>query len=314
MGEDIGKLGGVFRVTDGLQARLRRPTASSTRRSPSPAIIGTAVGLAYRGYRPVCEIQFDGFIYPAFDQIVAQVAQAALAHPGRGDDADHHPRALRRRHRRGRAPLRVARGATSRTPPGCGSCTCSNPQDAYIDDPPGHRERRPGAVLRAEAPLLGEGRGRLDEPLGTRPMDSARVVAAGHRRDARRLRRRSCRRRSTRRSAAADDGISIEVIDLRSLSPLDFDTVEALGAQDRSARHRPRGGAQSAGLGAEIAAEHHRALLLAPRGRARAGHGLRHPVPAREARGALPARPRPHPRRRRPRARPRQLAERGGGG
>ena len=74
MGEDIGTLGGVFRVTDGLQKDFGTHRVVDTPLAES-AIMGTAVGLAYRGYRPVVEIQFDGFIYPAFDQIVSQVAK-----------------------------------------------------------------------------------------------------------------------------------------------------------------------------------------------------------------------------------------------
>ncbi|MHB1235220.1 MAG: alpha-ketoacid dehydrogenase subunit beta, partial [Microbacteriaceae bacterium] len=69
LGEDIGKLGGVFRVTDGLQRDFGPDRVMDAPLAES-GIIGTAVGLAYRGYRPVCEIQFDGFIYPGFDQIV----------------------------------------------------------------------------------------------------------------------------------------------------------------------------------------------------------------------------------------------------
>ena len=73
-GEDIGKLGGVFRVTDGLHKDfgdhrvLDSPLAES-------GIVGTAIGLAMRGYRPVLEIQFDGFVFPAFDQIISQLAR-----------------------------------------------------------------------------------------------------------------------------------------------------------------------------------------------------------------------------------------------
>jgi len=74
MGEDIGKLGGVFRITDGLQKDFGPNRVIDTPLAES-GILGTAVGLAMRGYRPVCEIQFDGFIYPAFDQIVSQVAK-----------------------------------------------------------------------------------------------------------------------------------------------------------------------------------------------------------------------------------------------
>src|SRR2546429_240884 len=74
MGEDIGVLGGVFRVTDGLQKRFGHRRVIDTPLAES-GIVGTAIGLALRGYRPVCEIQFDGFVYPAFDQIVSQLAK-----------------------------------------------------------------------------------------------------------------------------------------------------------------------------------------------------------------------------------------------
>ena len=74
MGEDIGKLGGVFRVTDGLQKDFGEDRVFDTPLAES-GIVGTAIGLAMRGYRPVCEIQFDGFVYPAYDQIVSQLAK-----------------------------------------------------------------------------------------------------------------------------------------------------------------------------------------------------------------------------------------------
>ena len=81
MGEDIGKLGGVFRVTDGLQKDFGEDRVIDTPLAES-GIIGTAIGLAIRGYRPVCEIQFDGFVYPAFDQIVSQLAKMHDRSPG----------------------------------------------------------------------------------------------------------------------------------------------------------------------------------------------------------------------------------------
>ena len=62
MGEDIGKLGGVFRVTDGLQKDFGEDRVFDTPLAES-GIVGTAIGLAMRGYRPVCEIQFDGFVF-----------------------------------------------------------------------------------------------------------------------------------------------------------------------------------------------------------------------------------------------------------
>src|SRR5665213_3758886 len=74
MGEDIGPLGGVFRVTEGLQAEFGDRRVMDTPLAES-GIVGTAIGLALRGFRPVCEIQFDGFVFPAFDQIVSQLAK-----------------------------------------------------------------------------------------------------------------------------------------------------------------------------------------------------------------------------------------------
>src|SRR5512133_120774 len=74
MGEDIGALGGVYRVTDGLQKEFGADRVVDTPLAES-GIVGTAIGLAMRGYRPVCEIQFDGFVFPAFDQITTQLAK-----------------------------------------------------------------------------------------------------------------------------------------------------------------------------------------------------------------------------------------------
>ncbi len=74
MGEDIGALGGVYRVTEGLQAEFGKTRVVDTPLAES-GIIGTAIGLAFRGYRPVCEIQFDGFVFPGFNQITTQLAK-----------------------------------------------------------------------------------------------------------------------------------------------------------------------------------------------------------------------------------------------
>ncbi len=82
MGEDVGKLGGVFRVTDGLQKDFGEDRVIDTPLAES-GIIGTAIGLALRGYRPVCEIQFDGFVFPAADQIITQLAKMPLRSLGK---------------------------------------------------------------------------------------------------------------------------------------------------------------------------------------------------------------------------------------
>lgn len=81
MGEDIGPLGGVFRVTEGLQKQFGPTRVLDTPLAES-GIVGTAIGLALRGYRPVVEIQFDGFIFPAFDQITTQLAKLTARHEG----------------------------------------------------------------------------------------------------------------------------------------------------------------------------------------------------------------------------------------
>ena len=73
-GEDVGALGGVFRITDGLQKEFGEERVFDTPLAES-SIIGVSVGLALRGFKPVPEIQFDGFIYPAFEQIVSHVAK-----------------------------------------------------------------------------------------------------------------------------------------------------------------------------------------------------------------------------------------------
>ncbi len=81
MGEDIGPLGGVFRVTEGLQAEFGDRRVIDTPLAES-GIVGTAIGLAMYGYRPVCEIQFDGFVFPGFDQITTQLAKLTNRHEG----------------------------------------------------------------------------------------------------------------------------------------------------------------------------------------------------------------------------------------
>jgi pyruvate dehydrogenase E1 component beta subunit len=81
MGEDIGKLGGVFRITEHLQRDFGEKRVLDTPLAES-GIVGTAIGLAMAGFRPVIEIQFDGFVFPAFDQITTQLAKLTNRHEG----------------------------------------------------------------------------------------------------------------------------------------------------------------------------------------------------------------------------------------
>ena len=248
MGEDIGTLGGVFRVTDGLQRDFGRDRVMDTPLAES-GIVGTAVGLAFRGYRPVVEIQFDGFIYPGFDQIVAQVAKlhyrtgGAVKMPltirvpyGGGIGAVEHHSESPEAYFAHTAGLRVV--------------SCSNPQDAHSmirqaiasDDP----------VLFFEPKRRYWTKGEVDEDAQTPGLESARVVVEGS--DATLVTYGPLVVTAVDAAlAAADEGLSLEVIDLRSLSPIDFDTMVA--SVEKTGRlviaHEAQ---QFAGLGAEIAA------------------------------------------------------------
>jgi 2-oxoisovalerate dehydrogenase E1 component beta subunit len=221
MGEDIGSLGGVFRVTDGLQKDFGEARVIDTPLAES-SILGTAVGLAMRGYRPVVEIQFDGFVYVAFDQIVSQLAKMHARSSGQvrlpvtvripfggGIGAVEHHSESPEAYFTHTAGLRVV--------------APSNPVDAYhlvrqaiaCEDPVIFLEPKRRYWDKAEVDLASE------PPL---PMGSARVVRAG--RDITLVSYGPMVRTCLEAAAAADgDGTDIEVVDLRSLSPLDLDTV-----------------------------------------------------------------------------------------
>ncbi|MBD8477353.1 alpha-ketoacid dehydrogenase subunit beta [Microbacterium sp. CFBP 8794] len=251
MGEDIGKLGGVFRVTDGLQKRFGAQRVVDTPLAEA-GIVGTAVGLALRGYRPVVEIQFDGFVYPAFDQIVCQVAKLHYRSNGRirmplviripwagGVGAAEHHSESPEAYFVHTAGLRVV--------------AASNPQDAYVmlqqavasDDP----------VIFFEPKRLYHSKGEVDldaDLSDAPPMHLARIAREGI--DATIVTYGAQVRTALDAALAAEDeGISLEVVDLRSLSPLDLNTIAA------SVRKTGRvvvthEAAREAGLGAELVA------------------------------------------------------------
>ncbi|MDG3015204.1 alpha-ketoacid dehydrogenase subunit beta [Speluncibacter jeojiensis] len=228
LGEDIGTLGGVFRVTDGLQKDFGDRRVIDTPLAES-GIVGTAFGLALRGYRPVCEIQFDGFIYPAFDQIVSQVAK--IRH--RTDGLVSMPLTIR-------VPFGGGIGAVehhSESPEAYFAHTAglrvvspSTPADAFLMIQ--QAIASPDPVIFFEPKRRYWERGPVDTTvdLGTgldsEPLHRARVVRSGH--DATVVTYGALV--ATALSAAdvaAEEGTSLEIIDLRSLSPIDFDTVEA---------------------------------------------------------------------------------------
>ena len=248
MGEDVGKLGGVFRVTDGLQKDFGEDRVIDTPLSES-GIVGTAVGLALRGYRPVCEIQFDGFVYPAYDQIVSQVAKLRFRSQGRLPM----PIVIR-------IPFGGGIGAVehhSESPEaqfahtaGLKVVACSNPADAYwmiqqavaADDPVVFFEPKRRYWEKAD----------VDEQAAPVPLFTSRVLRAGS--DVTVLAYGPMVRTSLEAAlAAAEEGRSLEVIDLRTLSPLDLDPV--LESVHRTGRvvvvHEAT---VNLGIGAEVAA------------------------------------------------------------
>jgi 2-oxoisovalerate dehydrogenase E1 component beta subunit len=239
MGEDVGKLGGVFRITDGLQKDFGEQRVLDTPLAES-GIIGTAVGLAIRGFRPVCEIQFDGFVFPGFDQIVSQLAKLHYRSQGRVLV----PVVVR-------IPFGGGIGAVehhSESPeslfahvPGLKVVACGNPVDAYwmiqqaiaCDDPviffepkrrywekaeldETDRDTVPplfsSRVLRAGSSVTLASYG----PMVRTCLDAAEAVSPG-----------------SSGSAGGQPPVELEVIDLRTLSPLDlvpvFDSVRRTG-------------------------------------------------------------------------------------
>ena len=248
-GEDVGRQGGVFRVTDRLQESFGEHRCFDTPLAES-AIVGAAVGMALRGMRPVPEIQFDGFSYPAFDQIVSHLAKYTLRSRGEismpvtvripsfgGIGAAEH-------HSESTETYWVHSAGLKVVVPSC-------PSDAYgllrasiaSDDPviflePKRRYwMKQDVVLEEELPALGEA-------LVRRSGTTATVVTyggfVGTALEAARI-------------ASEESGWELEVVDLRSLVPLDFETVaDSVTRTGRCivAHEAPR----TLGMGAELAA------------------------------------------------------------
>jgi pyruvate dehydrogenase E1 component beta subunit len=217
MGEDIGTLGGVFRVTEGLKAEFGDKRVLDTPLAES-GIVGTAIGLAMRGYRPVCEIQFDGFIFPGFDQITSQLAKLTYRHEGSA-----------------RFPIVI------RVPYGGHIGAVEHHQEspeAYFAHTPGLRVVSPAtandaywmiqqAITSNDPVLFFEPKARYwqkgevaDDGVPT-PLHQSRVVRTGtqvtlvgHGAMVAQLLQAA--------EVAASEGTSVEVIDLRSLSPIDY--------------------------------------------------------------------------------------------
>ncbi|PKW16778.1 alpha-ketoacid dehydrogenase subunit beta [Saccharopolyspora spinosa] len=246
MGQDVGGLGGVFRVTDGLQKDFGADRVIDTPLAEA-GIVGTAIGLALRGYRPVCEIQFDGFVYPAFSQIVSQLAKmrartggivslpVVIRIPvGGGIGAVEHHSESNEAYFAHTAGLRVV--------------CCSNPRDGHWmlrqaiqnDDP----------VIFYEPKCRYWSNGEVSDQPGVLPPERAEVVRPGSSLTVLSYGGmiQTCLRAA---DAAAAEGHDLEVIDLRTLSPLDLETIA--GSVERTGRCVVVHEAPTfAGLGAEI--------------------------------------------------------------
>ncbi|GHJ40324.1 alpha-ketoacid dehydrogenase subunit beta [Streptomyces sp. TS71-3] len=221
MGEDVGKLGGVFRVTDGLQKDFGEDRVIDTPLAES-GIVGTAIGLALRGYRPVVEIQFDGFVYPAYDQIVTQLAKMharalgkvkmpvviRIPYGGGIGAVEHHsesPETL----------FAHVAGLKVVSPSTASDAYWMMQQAIQSDDP----------VIFFEPKRRYWDKGEVDMEAIPGPLHAARVVREGTQLTlaAYGPMVKVCMEAA---AAAEEEGTSLEVLDLRSVSPIDFDAVQ----------------------------------------------------------------------------------------
>ena len=220
MGEDIGPLGGVFRVTEGLQAEFGDKRVMDTPLAES-GIVGTAIGLAMRGYRPVCEIQFDGFVFPAFDQITSQLAKLTNRHEG-GISMPVVIRIPYGGHIGAVEHHQESPEAYFAHTPGLRVVSPSTPHDAYwmiqdairSDDPVIFMEPKSRYWPKGEVDFEERGR-ELHSTAVAR--EGSEVTLLGHGAIVSVLLQAA--------ELAGEEGTSVEVLDLRSLSPIDYGPI-----------------------------------------------------------------------------------------
>jgi pyruvate dehydrogenase E1 component beta subunit len=249
LGEDVGRTGGVFRVTDGLQEKHGEDRVVDTPVAES-GIVGTAFGLAIAGMRPVVEIQFMGFSYPAYDQVISHVSRIRnrsrhrftaplvirIPFGGGIGAAEHHSESAE---------------AIYAHVPGLKVVVPSSPADAKglllaaIDDPDPVVFLEPIRLYRAIKEEVSEDR--YATPIGrarvTRPGEDVTVVAWGS----------MAREALLAAELLEESGIDAEVLDMRSLVPLDADALVASVEKTRRAvvvHEAPR----TAGMAGELIA------------------------------------------------------------
>ena len=221
IGEDIGKLGGVFRVTEGIQKDFGEQRVIDAPLAES-GIVGTAIGMAIRGYRPVVEIQFDAFVFPAYDQIVTQLAKLhartrgklnvpvviRIPYGGGIGSPEHHsesPETVFAHH----AGLKIM--------------TPSNANDAYWMIQEAIKSPDPVIFFEPKRQYWLRGDVDLENPATTafsaqiaRPGNDCTLVAYGP----------LVPQALDAAAAAAEEGVDLEVVDLRGLNPIDFPVIE----------------------------------------------------------------------------------------
>nr|WP_086473092.1 alpha-ketoacid dehydrogenase subunit beta [Plantibacter sp. VKM Ac-1784] len=248
MGEDIGPLGGVFRVTEGLHAEFGGDRVLDTPLAES-GIVGTAIGLAMRGYRPVCEIQFDGFVFPAFNQITTQLAKLTNRHEGKLQmpvviriPYGGHIGAVEHHQESPEAYFAHTAGLRVVSP--------STPNDAYWMIQEAIASNDPVVFLEPKSRYWPKGEVDLDRSAA--PLHGSRIVRtgtevtlAGHGAIVSVMLQAA--------ELAATEGTSVEVVDMRSLSPIDYDPlVESVRRTGRLVYVQEAPGFTS--VGSEIAA------------------------------------------------------------
>ncbi|WGW11144.1 alpha-ketoacid dehydrogenase subunit beta [Saxibacter everestensis] len=247
-GEDVGPLGGVFRITDRLQAEFGDDRVWDSPLAEA-GIIGTAIGMAMYGMRPVVEMQFDAFSFPAFEQIVSHLAKERNRTKGRLSM----PIVVR-------IPCAGGIGGVEHHSdsseaywihtPGLTVVTPSNPADAYSMLREAIRSDDP--VIFMEPKSRYWSKDTLSLPVQTAPMTKASVVQEGS--DVTLLSYGPTVKTALEAARLGEgEGLSVEVIDLRSLSPFDDETVSA-SVRKTSRAAVIHEAAQFGGYGAEVAA------------------------------------------------------------
>jgi pyruvate dehydrogenase E1 component beta subunit len=223
LGEDVGKLGGVFRITDGLQAEFGTDRVFDTPLAEA-AIAGVSFGLALAGWRPVAEMQFDGFSYPALDQVISHVAKHRYRSRGRAPvpltiripsfggvgAAEHHSESPETYYAH-TAGLKVVIPSSALDAYNLLRRSIADPDPVIFMEPKSRYWTKETGELSQDGLPIGKAR-------IAREGSDVTVVAYGA---------MVARSLAAAERAAAQDGTSIEVLDLRSLVPLDVETLIA---------------------------------------------------------------------------------------